>query len=85
MASRSLDPVSVDGAGDDIDDLATTFNAMLGKLRSADAERRRFVSDASHELRTPLMVLSADAEYVIDHPVTPIQPEAERLAQTVLD
>jgi signal transduction histidine kinase len=85
MASRSLDPVTADGTNDDIDNLANTFNAMLDRLRNADAERRRFVSDASHELRTPLMVLSADAEYVLDHPDASAKPEAEELATAVLD
>ncbi len=85
MASRALDPVAADGANDDIDNLATTFNAMLSRLRNADEQRRRFVSDASHELRTPLMVLSADAEFVLDHPASPPQPVAAKLAETVLD
>ncbi|MGH1493718.1 MAG: sensor histidine kinase [Acidimicrobiales bacterium] len=63
--SRRLLPVTE--SGDEIAELATTFNTMLSKLRAADSDRRRFVSDASHELRTPLMVLTADAEYAIDH------------------
>ena len=63
MASRSLEPLVVGDAHDEISQLANTFNAMLGRLRGADVDRRRFVSDASHELRTPLMVLQADAEF----------------------
>lgn len=67
MASRSMEPVSIEDGHGEIAQLATTFNTMLGRLRSADEDRRRFVSDASHELRTPLMVLGADAEYAIKH------------------
>lgn len=66
-ANQSAQLLPVTASGDAITQLATTFNTMLTKLRAADSERRRFVSDASHELRTPLMVLSADAEYAIDH------------------
>lgn len=58
----------VEGAGDELSELAKTFNDMISRLRSADVDRRRFVSDASHELRTPLMVLSADAEHALAHP-----------------
>ena len=64
-ANQSLDLLPVTDSGDEIAELAATFNTMLAKLRTADFERRRFVSDASHELRTPLMVLTADAEYTL--------------------
>lgn len=77
--NRSLELLPVTTRGDEIGELATTFNSMITKLRTADSERRRFVSDASHELRTPLMVLSADAEYTLDH-----QPESAELATSVL-
>ncbi len=66
-ADQSLQLLPVTASGNEISELAATFNSMLTKLRSADTERRRFVSDASHELRTPLMVLSADAEYAAEH------------------
>ncbi len=78
LDSPSLDPVSAEDGGE-IADLARTVNSMLGRLRSADQDRRRFVSDASHELRTPLMVLGAEAEFAVDHPVA-----SEELAQSVL-
>lgn len=78
-ANRSLELLPVTTSGDEIAELATTFNSMISKLRAADSERRRFVSDASHELRTPLMVLSADAEYALDH-----HPASTELAASVL-
>ncbi len=77
--NRSLELLPVTTRGDEIAELATTFNSMITKLRTADSERRRFVSDASHELRTPLMVLTADAEYALDH-----HPESTELAASVL-
>lgn len=77
--NQSLELLPVTTRGDEIAELATTFNSMITKLRAADSERRRFVSDASHELRTPLMVLSADAEYALDH-----EPDSTELATSVL-
>lgn len=79
MMSRSMEPVDADGGHGEISQLASTFNAMLSRLRNADDDRRRFVSDASHELRTPLMVIGADAEYALSHPT-----DAEELAASVL-
>lgn len=82
LTSPSLDAVPVEGGADELTELAQTFNAMLGRLRSVDTERRRFVSDASHELRTPLMVLGADAEFALDHPHESVS--AGDLARSVL-
>ena len=67
-------------SGDELGELAATLNRLLNKLRLADSDRRRFVSDASHELRTPLMVLSADAEYARDR-----GGAVDDLARSVLD
>ncbi|MGI9599257.1 MAG: sensor histidine kinase [Acidimicrobiales bacterium] len=78
-ANQSKRLLPVTASGDEIAELASTFNAMLTKLRAADSDRRRFVSDASHELRTPLMVLSADAEYALDH-----GGDTTKLAESVL-
>jgi len=90
-ADESLELLPVEGSGDEIAELAVTFNTMLRKLRATDSDRRRFVSDASHELRTPLMVLAAEAEYALDHGsettelATSVQTQSERLTQLVDD
>src|SRR5699024_4900853 len=49
--SRRID---VPPTGDEMAQLAETFNAMLDRIEDAFAAQRRFVGDASHELRTPL-------------------------------
>lgn len=80
--SRSPDLLPVSEAGDELADLATTFNSMLVRLRTADTDRRRFVSDAAHELRTPLMVLQADAEFAIDNGGDPKELAGSVLTQS---
>jgi signal transduction histidine kinase len=52
-------------ADDEIARLGRTLNSMLGRLETALARERRFVSDASHELRTPLAALRAELELAL--------------------
>ncbi len=47
---------------DELGALATTFDAMLGRLEAAFVRERRFIADASHELKTPLTVINANAQ-----------------------
>ena len=81
------------GAGDEIDRLAATMNAMLDRLEDSDTRLRQFVSDASHELRTPVAVLRSEAEVALhgagDSAVAELAAgvlaEAERLQRIVDD
>ena len=45
--------------------LADTFDAMLGRLESAFAQQRNFVMDVSHELRTPLTALRGNLDVML--------------------
>ncbi len=64
--SRDLsDRIELPRTGDEVQDLAETFNAMLNRLDDAFTAERRFVSDASHELRTPLTALRGNAEILL--------------------
>jgi two-component system, OmpR family, sensor kinase len=42
------------GTGDELDELSSAYNELLGRLREAFERQRRFAGDASHQLRTPL-------------------------------
>jgi two-component system, OmpR family, sensor kinase len=63
-------------ADDEIARLGTTLNTMLGRLESALARERRFVSDASHELRTPLAALRTELELALRRKRPPEELEA---------
>jgi two-component system, OmpR family, sensor kinase len=63
-------------ADDEIARLGTTLNRMLGRLESALARERQFVSDASHELRTPLAALRTELEIALRRKRTPEEMEA---------
>ena len=47
---------------DELSQLATRFNEMLGALEESARAQRQLVADASHELRTPLTSLRTNIE-----------------------
>ncbi len=55
ISARDLDRrVPQSGAGDEVDRLARTMNAMLDRLEASSERQRRFVADSSEELVAPL-------------------------------
>ena len=56
------------GTAREVDRLARTMNAMLGRLEESADRQRRFVADASHELRSPLARMRAELEVDQAHP-----------------
>lgn len=54
--------VEVPATGDEIAQLAETFNDMLDRIEQSFAAQRRFVADASHELRTPLTSIKGNID-----------------------
>lgn len=51
--------------GDEISQLAETFNAMLARLEEEFRRTKQFSADASHELRTPLTILRGETEVAL--------------------
>jgi signal transduction histidine kinase len=60
--------LALDGARDELKELADTFDGMLERLDAAFATQRRFVANASHELRTPLTVMRTAIEVTLAKP-----------------
>ena len=49
-------------AGDEVGEMAATFDAMVDKIDAAVSVRRRLLADVSHQLRTPLTVMRGHLE-----------------------
>ena len=54
--------------GDELAQLASTLNKMLGRLEGAVTTLSQFSADASHEFRTPLAVLQTTVELALRRP-----------------
>lgn len=62
ISSSNLDSLlSVRNSGDEIDELALTFNDLFKRLKNDFDREHQFTSDVSHELKTPVAVISGQA------------------------
>ncbi|MGB9809605.1 MAG: histidine kinase dimerization/phospho-acceptor domain-containing protein, partial [Caldanaerobacter sp.] len=52
--------------GDEIGNLAQTFDLMLERLENSFERQKQFTNDASHELRTPIAVIQTQAESALN-------------------
>jgi len=69
-------PVS---SGDELGDLAHSFNTMAGALEGTERRRRELIGDVAHELRTPIATLEGYLEGLLDGVVEPGPPTWARL------
>jgi heavy metal sensor kinase len=60
--------IALQGADDELKQLADSFDDMVGRLDEAFAQQRQFVADASHELRTPLTALQLTIDGIRSDP-----------------
>jgi len=72
--------LALTGPGDELKELADTFDGMLERLDTAFATQRRFVADASHELRTPLTVMRTAIDVTLAKP----SPTARQLTEMAM-
>jgi heavy metal sensor kinase len=59
------------GNEDELGQLASTLNQMIGRLEAAFNRQRQFTADASHELRTPLSIVQAESTLALRKKRTP--------------
>lgn len=77
-------------AGDELGQLAATFNTMIDRIDETLRRERRFTADASHELRTPLAAIDATIDVTLARSrdetayraaLADVRAQANRLAQ----
>ena len=61
--------------GDELEELAETFNEMAGRLAEYDRVQKDFFQKASHELKTPLMSVQGYAEAIKEGIIPPEERE----------
>ncbi len=85
MAAGDLDQRVRVGGGDELGELAGSFNQMAAALAANERQRQQLFADIAHELRTPLSVLRGQLEAMLDG-VLPLSPENLSLAneETIL-
>ena len=59
--------IAIDENGDELHQLAGTFNHMFDRLEQNFEAEKQFTSDASHELRTPITTILVQCEYAFEN------------------
>lgn len=85
LGEQTLDQrIRYAGAGDEVAELAATFDDMLDRLSAAFEAQKRFVANASHELRTPLAVMRTEIDVTMADDTADLA-EYRRMATVVRD
>jgi signal transduction histidine kinase len=77
------DRVPVSGQGDEIDQLAYTFNQMLDRIRSLVHGMREMSDNIAHDLKSPITHIRGIAEITLTNAQT--QSEYEHMAAETID
>lgn len=92
-AANLSDRISVEGAKNELKDLAVVINDMLDRIEVSYNSQKQFVSDASHELRTPIAVIQGYVKMlkrwgktdpdVLEEGISAIAQEADSMKELV--
>lgn len=66
--------------GDELGELAATFNGMLARLEASFQGLRRFTADAAHEFRAPLALMRTQVDVTLRRPRSAAEYEASERA-----
>lgn len=66
IAGRLESRIELSGHGDELDQLATTFNSMFSRIEALIGNLRQVSSDVAHELRTPITHLQNRLEQALE-------------------
>jgi heavy metal sensor kinase len=75
--------LAVPDTGDELERLASTFNAMLVRIEAAVNQIKQFTGDASHELRGPLSFVRTVAEVALSNPQ--VDTESRQAFQEIVE
>jgi heavy metal sensor kinase len=64
-AERLSERLPIENPGDELGELAMTFNQTFERLESSFEQMKRFTGDASHEFRTPLAAIRTIGEVAL--------------------
>ncbi len=68
-------------SGDELAEVAESFNRMVQRLRELDELKRDFLSHVSHELNTPLVAMRETNELLLDGLAGPLSTEQSRMLE----
>jgi len=79
-------------SGDELGELASTFNSMASQREAKEKSRKQLLADVVHELRTPLSIIQGNLEAWRDgvvaptpQAVAPVHEEAVLLSRLITD
>ena len=84
--------IDAEDLGDEMGELALSFNSMADSLAETERQRRDFIANVSHELKTPMTTIAGYTDGILDGTIPPtkerqylqiISDESRRLSRLV--
>ena len=85
VAIGKFDETASVKTGDEIEDLAMSFNEMMKGLKQLEELREEFVFIAAHELRTPVTAIKGYIQMVLEGATGPLNDKTKEFLTKVVD